>query len=72
MSDFNANKKSRGITGASKVNAASMRTRIAKNAANPKIYPAGVKSTPAEVKVGVATALRDKKKANRAAKKDVN
>lgn len=70
MRDFNANKKSRGITGGSKVNATSVRTRIAKNAANPKIYPAGVKSTPEQVKVGVATAWRDKKKTMQAAKKD--
>jgi hypothetical protein len=72
MKDFNAKKKSRGITGASKVAAASGRTRSAKNAANPKLFPAGVNSTPEQVKVGVAMAWRDKKKANRAAKKDIN
>jgi hypothetical protein len=70
MKDFNADKKARGITGGSKVNAASVRTRMAKNAANPKIFPAGTKSTPEQVKVNVAQAWRDKKKTMRAAKKD--
>jgi hypothetical protein len=68
MREFNAKKKARGITGGSKTNASSMRTKIASNAANPKIYPAGTKSTPEQIKVGVATAWRDKKKTMRASK----
>jgi hypothetical protein len=68
MRDFNATKKARGITGGSKVAATAVRTRSAKNAANPKIYPAGINSTPEQVRVNVAAAWRDKKKAMQASK----
>lgn len=68
MKDFNAKKKARGITSGSKVAATAARTRSAKNAANPKIYPAGVKSTPEQVRVNVARAWQDKKKTMRASK----